>query len=180
MLRFQRGEEAAFVELYRGNRDRIVNFTRRFLGSAARGEEAAQDVFLKLYDAKKSYKPASRFSTFLYRVATNHCLNLRARKDAQPTPELDTEREQGPEGAGPDDAVKNARLRQDLRWALAQLPDNQRAAIVLCHYEGMSYREAADALAVSEAAIKSLVHRARTTLAQLLSGWLQEAQGAKA
>src|SRR5687768_13647033 len=79
MLAFARGEEDAFVELYERHRDRIVRFTLRMLGDPAQAEEAAQDVFLKLYRTRGSYEPTSRFSTFLYRIATNHCLNLQAR-----------------------------------------------------------------------------------------------------
>ena len=69
MLEFTKGREDAFVELYQRHRDRIVSFTGRMLGDRAQAEEAAQDVFLKLYRARESYEPRSRFSTFLYRIA---------------------------------------------------------------------------------------------------------------
>lgn len=72
MLAFAQGEEAAFVTLYRTYRDRIVGYCTRLVGDRARGEEAAQDVFIKLYRARASYSERGRFSTFLYRIATNH------------------------------------------------------------------------------------------------------------
>ena len=79
MLTFCRGQEDAFVELYRRYRDRIVAFCRRIVGTDAQAEEAAQDVFIKLYRARDGYTQRSRFSTFIYRIAANHCLNLQAR-----------------------------------------------------------------------------------------------------
>ena len=79
MLAFSRGREEAIVELYRRYRDRIVAFCRRIVGSDAQAEEAAQEVFLKLYRARDGYEARSRFTTFLYRIAANHCLNMQAR-----------------------------------------------------------------------------------------------------
>ncbi|HEX2675716.1 MAG TPA: sigma-70 family RNA polymerase sigma factor, partial [Polyangiales bacterium] len=81
MLEFAHGDEEAFVKLYRSYRDRMVGYCMRLLGDLAQAEEAAQDVFLKLYGARASYQPQSRFSTYLYRIATHHCWNLRARLD---------------------------------------------------------------------------------------------------
>jgi DNA-directed RNA polymerase specialized sigma24 family protein len=81
MLAFQAGDEQAFTTLYEKYRDRLVNYSRRFLIDRARGEEAAQDVFLKLYRARARYQPVSRFSTYLFRIATNHCLNVLQRHD---------------------------------------------------------------------------------------------------
>ncbi|HSI04016.1 MAG: RNA polymerase sigma factor [Myxococcota bacterium] len=174
MTAFAQGNEGAFVELYDRYKIRIFNLARRLLaGDRARAEEAAQDVFLKLYGAKKSYQPTARFSTFLYRIAINHCLNSRARKSERMTsvdPDLD-QRTQS-EGASAERLLERSDLRESLRVALAKLPDAQRAALVLCHYEGASYREAADMLDVTEAAVKSLVHRARTRLTTDLAQWM--------
>lgn len=180
MLAFKCGEEEAFVKLYRAYRDRMVSFARRLLGDQARAEEAAQDVFLKLYQARASYTPRSRFSTFVFRVATNHCLNIRARKESQLVDaHLDAARRAGPAADEPDAEAARKRLQKALAAALSSLPENQGAALVLCHYEGLSYREAAEALDVTEAAVKSLVHRARSSLTQTLEPWLREMQGAQ-
>jgi RNA polymerase sigma-70 factor (ECF subfamily) len=173
MLAFAAGEEDAFVELYRRYRDRIVNFAARMLGDRARGEEAAQDVFLKLYRTRDTYKPQSRFSTFVYRIATNHCLNQRSRVehrviaagadvDDVAADSVDQERE-----------LVNRELQTALSDALARLPDRQRAALLLVHYDGFSYREAADALAVSQAAVKSLIHRSRAAMSTELAQWFE-------
>ena len=164
MLAFVAGREDAFVELYRRHRDRIVTFTSRMLGDQARAEEAAQEVFLKLYRARATYQAKSRFSTFLYRIATNHCLNLRALADQRL---VDTSAEQDllvSEDLDQHQGLAHKRLRLSLNRALGRLPERQRAALLLVHYEGLSYREAAESIDVSEPAVKSLIHRARAAL----------------
>lgn len=177
MLAFQRGDEEAFVQLYRKYRDRMVNFARRLLGSSALGEEAAQEVFLKLYASGRRYRPKSRFSTFLYRIAVNHCANLRARHDSRfSRSEARIESMAMTSGAEPERTVRDRELREALRRALSTLPTRQAVALVLCHYEGLSYREAAEALGDSEASVKSSIHRARTALSRELSPWMQEKQ----
>ena len=175
MLAFCRGREDAFVELYRRHRDRIVSFCRRMLGDQAQAEEAAQDVFLKLYRTRESYEPRSRFSTFIYRIASNHCLNLAARLDTRLTDRRGAERQHG-KPADQLGELSRKELRAHLDHALAKLPERQRAALLLVHYEGLSYREACESIDVSEPAIKSLIHRARMTLMQELSALRGEAQ----
>ena len=172
MCAFARGEEAAFVTLYRTYRDRIIAYCTRLLGDRARAEEAAQDVFIKLYGTRDTYTERGQFSSFLYRIATNHCFNLRAQLDQRLTDRrkaLDDDshsastREHDPAGQ-----LANAELRSALAAALAELPDKQRAAFVLVHYQELAYRDAAAALQVSEAAVKSLIHRARISMMQRL------------
>jgi RNA polymerase sigma-70 factor (ECF subfamily) len=164
MLAFSQGREDAYVQLYRSHRDRIVSFCRRMLGDQARAEEAAQDVFLKLYRTRGSYQPRSRFSTFLYRIATNHCLNLHATLDQRLVDRGG--RAEQKHSTPPDQHAELSRkqLRAELDRALGKLPERQRAALLLVHYEGLSYREACETIDVSEPAMKSLIHRARTTL----------------
>ena len=174
MLRFRDGDEEAFVQLYHAYRDRIVAFTTRMLGSASMGEEAAQDVFLKLYKAAPRYQPSAKFSTYLYRIATRHCLNLRDRHSFKKTyGGLESDRERS-QTTGPEDAARQSELRDALRMALGKLPEKQRAALVLVHYEGQSYREAAQTLGVSESSLKSLIHRARGQLTTLLDPELSQ------
>lgn len=171
MLAFQAGDESAFIKLYEKYRDRVVNFTRRFLTSQAQGEEAAQDVFLKLYQAAPRYKPGGRFSTYLYRIATNHCLNLVSRHDHK---RVDRGTELGErsealmedDGVTPEAALGAQQMKEAVHKAMGNLADNQRAALLLCHYQGLSYKEAAEVIEVSEGAVKSLIHRAREKLAK--------------
>lgn len=164
MVAFAKGREDAFVELYQRHRDRVVRFTRRMLGDQARAEEAAQDVFLKLYRARASYQPKSRFSTFLYRIATNHCLNLHARIERKLVDRSGQVEQHGGRAGDQHGALAQKELRELLAVALGKLPERQRAALLLVHYEGLSYREAAEAIDVSESALKSLIHRARSAM----------------
>lgn len=172
MLAFVDGREDAYVQLYRRYRGRIVSFTRRMLGDQAEAEEAAQDVFLKLYRARGSYQARSRFSTFLYRIASNHCLNLRARLDHKLV-QRGREHAEHAEHASPHAdqlaALTQKELRARLDAAFDKLPERQRAAFLLVHYEGLSYQEAAESIEVSEGALKSLIHRARETLCEELA-----------
>ncbi len=176
MEAFARGEEEAFVTLYRRYRDRMVSFCQRFLGDQARAEEAAQDVFLKLYRARDRYRTQSRFSTFLYRIATNHCLNLRARHDNQLTDRGVAAEERAHSEESQTTSVQRGELRAALNTALGQLPEKQRAALILCHYEGMSYGEAAEIIEVSVGAVKSLIHRARDRMMQELAPFMEAAE----
>lgn len=170
MRAFCAGDEDAFVTLYRTHRDRMIAYSYRLLRDQALAEEAAQDVFLKLYRARETYEPRSRFSTFLFRIATNHCFNLRARADHALTRADDTlgSRTPSPQPS-PHEQLAHRELQGALQQALASLPGTQQAAFLLCHYEGLSYRETAETLDTTEGAIKSLVFRAREALAQRLT-----------
>jgi RNA polymerase sigma-70 factor, ECF subfamily len=175
MLAFCRGDEDAFVTLYRSYRDRLVNHARRLLNDPVQAEDAAQEVFLKLYKSRATYQPRSRFSTYLFRIAVNHCLNVRARSEHKlVSGDAGIDQHVKDPGLEPADAVVRERLRRVLTVALGNLPDKQRAALVLCHHEGLSYAEAAEALEVSESALKSLVHRARQGMIEQLGSHIEE------
>jgi len=168
MLDFARGNDEAFVTLYRKYRDRMIAYCMRLLGERAVAEDAAQDVFLKLHGTRASYKAQSRFSTFLYTIATRHCFNMRARLERKLV-KRGVSVEDQPTGARDADAeVENAELGMAIVASLTALPEKQRAALVLVHHEGLTYRDAASVIDVSESAVKSLVFRARETLMQEL------------
>ncbi len=176
LLAFQRGDAAAFRLLYERNARAMIAFCHRFVRDAARAEELAQDVFVKLYRSAHRYQPSARFKTFLYRVATNHCLNEVRRAEftaraAGPlgedqAPDLDAL----PSGAPDPLQVAEARsLEQAVVALLGALPEKQRAAFVLCRFEGMSYEEIAETLETSVSAVKSLIHRATVSAAAALA-----------
>ena len=174
MLAFQKGDEEAFVALYNRYRDRLINFARRLLGDRSLGEEAAQEVFLKLYAARQRYRAKSRFSTYIYRVAKNHCLNVRARREWKAI-DREQEAETQPSVQNSPDANAHAvRLRAAINAALTRLPEAQATAVVLCQYEGMSQEEAAAVLEVSTSAVKALVFRARQSLMEILRPFVAE------
>lgn len=169
MLQVARGDKAAFARLFDRHQARVVRFCHRFVGDAHRAEELAQDVFVKLYQGASRYQPSARFQTFLFRVATNTCLNELRR------PGRTAEKVEAPVGAADDapgpleraaasetpDQVLEARdVERALQRALAKMSERERAAFTMCRFEGMAYRDIAEALEATEAAVKSLIHRA--------------------
>ncbi len=176
LLAFQRGDEAAFRLLYERNARAMIAFCHRFVRDAARAEELAQDVFVKLYRSAHRYQPSARFKTFLYRVATNHCLNevrraeFTARAGAPSAGGGPTDLDALPSGAAdPHEVAVGRSLERAVLAMLGALPEKQRAALVLCRFEGMSYEEIAETLETSVSAVKSLVHRATVSAAAALA-----------
>jgi len=172
MLAFQRGDAAAFRTLFERHARAMVAFCHHFVRDAARAEELAQDVFVKLHQAADRYTPSARFKTFLYRIASNHCLNeLRRGEYAQRRADLEPADPDAlpSQAASPEDAARAAALERAVGELLARLPEKQRAALVLCRLEGLSYEEIAEVLDTSVSAVKSLVHRATVAAADALA-----------
>jgi RNA polymerase sigma-70 factor (ECF subfamily) len=181
MQRVREGDPAAFRELFAKYAPALVNFACRFVGNRDRAEELVQDAFLQIYRARKRYEPRARFATYLYRVATNLCLNELRRFEYQgrlePLEGLASEGEE--EGARelPDEEMPTAEQRiagreaaERIQEALARLPPNQKSALLLSRVEGFSYREVAECLETTESAVKSLIFRAT----QNLRSWLRD------
>jgi len=161
------GSNPAFATLFDRHQASVVRFCTRFVGDAARGEELAQDVFIKLYRNAKRYQPSARFKTFLFRVATNHCLNelRRPARKAERVDEPAGEASGSPLEAAasdetPDQALEGKEVEAVVGLALKQMSERERAAFTMCRFEGLAYRDIAFALEASEAAVKSLIHRA--------------------
>jgi RNA polymerase sigma-70 factor, ECF subfamily len=175
MLAFQGGDEAAFRALFEKYGRAMVAFCHRFVRDAARAEELAQDVFLKLHRTSERYRATAAFKTFLYRIAANHCLNEVRRGEYASRRGLDADGEPAdPDGlpggdATPEQAAEGAALGRAVEALLDSLPEKQRAAFVLCRFEGLSYQETAEALDTSVSAVKSLLHRASSSAAEALA-----------
>lgn len=177
LVAFQRGDAAAFRTLFERNARAMVAFCHHYVRDAARAEELAQDVFVKLYRAADRYHPSARFRTFLYRIAANHCLNELRRGEYAARA---VERAAGAEapadpdalpsgGSSPDSDLEARRLEREVKALLDRLPGKQRAAFVLARFEGLSYEEVAEVLETSVSAVKSLVHRATVAAAAALA-----------
>jgi RNA polymerase sigma-70 factor (ECF subfamily) len=184
MLAFQGGDESAFRALFEKHGRAMMAFCHRFVRDPARAEELAQDVFLKVHQGASRYQPSARFSTWLYRIATNHCLNEVRRGEYQARPQLDPESEDGApldpdalagSGASPEEEARGRALAVAVERLLARLPEKQRAALVLARLEGLSYEEVAEVLETTVPAVKSLVHRATVAAAEALSAWTEPA-----
>jgi RNA polymerase sigma-70 factor (ECF subfamily) len=171
MLAFREGDGAAFESLFRRWAAPLLRYLERMLRDAATAEELVQEVFLRVHRARDRYAPEARFSTWLYRIATNLALNeLRRSRRRDPHQGMSDEGAQSLAAKTPaaDDVVHARRLGEAALRELEALPERQRAALWLSAVEGLAYSEVAVILDASEKAVKALVHRARSALVEKL------------
>jgi RNA polymerase sigma-70 factor (ECF subfamily) len=181
MLAVGRGDKAAFATLFDRHQAGVVRFCERFVANSARAEELAQDVFIKLYKSANRYSVDAKFKTFLYRVATNHCLNELRRFDEKRQQEAREMTAESNENAlevevapdSPDLALEGRELEQAVSVAMSAMSVRERAAFTMCRFEGMAYRDIAQAMESTESAVKSLIHRATVTVMKHLEAWQQ-------
>ena len=183
MLRVRGGDAESFGELLRRYRAPLVSFFARMVRDRALAEDLAQEVFLRVYKSRERYQPEARFTTWLYRIATNLALNALRDRKAEVSPETTTEPEQAPaleRFVDPQPSAEQQLMRSDrerlIRQAVEALPDNQRAAVILHKYQEVDYRQIAEILRVSESAVKSLLFRAYETLRARLEPLLKGGQ----
>ena len=184
MERVRQGDQAAFRELFAKYSASLANFAFRFVGNRHRAEELAQDTFLQIFRARKRYEPRARFATYLYRVATNLCLNELRRFDYQgkleplegnPISEGVEGSRELPDGDLPtaEEHLAGLETSRRIQKVLDALPPNQKSALLLSRVEGFSYQEVAECLESSESAVKSLIFRATQTLRTKLRDLVQ-------
>jgi len=193
MLRVKRGDMKAFEALAEKYKQPIVNMMYRMLRDLDEAEDLAQNVFLRVYHSAGRYRVSAKFSTWIFTIARRLCLNEIRRRGRHPAESLESSQSDRDEQAPrqfedvktftPTEASLQAELAQKIEEALAQLPEKQRLAIVLCRQEELSYEEIARVLGCSVPATKSLIHRGRETLKEKLKPYLQsgawEADGPK-
>ncbi len=141
---------------------RMLALARRMLGDPAEAEDVAQEVFLRAWKQARVWKPgAGKFDTWMHRVALNLCYDRLRRRREDPTAEP-------PEQVDPARSAESGLIAtaaaERVRDAVQALPERQRAALILCHYQELSNIEAAELLEVSVEAVESLLSRARRTL----------------
>jgi len=183
MLRARRGDRAAFAGLVDKYKQPVMNFIHRSLRDEAESEDLAQNVFLQAWKSRGRYRQTAKFSTWLFTIARNLCLNeirRRSRHPAESIEEEHTEHEDQPHRQyedrsqmAPPEQLLQGELARKIEEALAGLPENQRAAILLCRQDELSYEEIAGVLDCSLSATKSLIHRGRETLKEKLKPYLQ-------
>jgi RNA polymerase sigma-70 factor (ECF subfamily) len=174
MLDVKAGDDASFDLLLQKYRRPLVNFLYRMVRDTATAEDLAQEVFLRVYRARKQYSPSAKFTTWLFRIATNLALNSvrdnRHRQkdvsiDAASSPDEDAAPMQLP---APEMRIDEHMIERDradyIRKVISELPEKQRVAVLLHKYEEMDYAEIARILECSESALKSLLFRAYETL----------------
>jgi RNA polymerase sigma-70 factor (ECF subfamily) len=178
MQQVARGDHAAFNDLVQKYRPMVLNTAFRYVGDHEEAEDLAQEAFLRVYEARYRYRPTARFSTYLYRVVANVCLDAQRRRQARPVESLEALEEGGPledkRSPSPHEAVERRELQATVRAAIASLPSRQRLAVILHRYEGLSYREIAEALDCSVSAVETLLHRAKQSLKEYLRDYVEE------
>jgi RNA polymerase sigma-70 factor, ECF subfamily len=182
MLRVREGDDQGFNYLIEKYRKPIIHFMFRMVHNQAVAEELAQEVFLRVYRSRQTYRAEARFTTWLYRIATNlgvnHARDTKHERAAQnvyldqPDPET---------GTTPDladvtptveqDLVRDERMRA-IRQHVMALPERQRMAVLMHKYQGMDYKQIGDVLKLSESATKSLLFRAYQTLRERLKEFI--------
>lgn len=167
LARVAHGDPASVRALVARKLPRLLSLAGRMLGDASAAEDVAQEAFLRVWKQAPRWQPgAARFDTWLHRVALNLCYDrLRRRREmsyAVPPEQID-------EGPAPDRALDASDTGRRVSAALQSLPDRQREAIVLCHYQELGNIEAAAVMGVSVEALESLLGRGRRTLRTALA-----------
>ena len=171
MLRVREGDGASFGVLLDKHRSSVVHFLFRMVQNHAVAEELAQEVFLRVYRSRGTYEPTAKFTTWLFRIATHLALNsLRDGKNERSQERLDDDSNDLPARQVSDKrpSVEQSMLHQarldEIRQAIHELPEKQRAAVLMHKYEEMEYSQIAIVLSCSESAVKSLLFRAYEAL----------------
>lgn len=183
MKRVTQGDQRAFEELVEKYKQPVFNFIYRTIPDATEAEDLAQTVFVQVYKAAAKYRVEAKFSTWLFTIARNLCLNELRRRSRHPAESLEGTASSDDDApsrqfedvrnvAPPDRLVQNE-LVAKVSEALKELPENQRTAILLYQEQEKSYDEISEILGTSLSATKSLIHRARETLKQRLKPYLK-------
>ncbi|MBX6315241.1 MAG: sigma-70 family RNA polymerase sigma factor [Isosphaeraceae bacterium] len=188
MLQVRDDVQGAFETLVERYQHRLLGVLVHLIGSAEEAEDLAQEVFLRVYRARKGYRPRAKFSTWLFTIANNLASNHLRSKGRSPLVALDGGGSSGmmalraaEERIPARDGTASAQLRkvelsEVVREALNGLGEDQKLAVLLNKFEGMSYHEIAEVMGRSEAAIKSLLARARMNLREALEPYLRTGQ----
>jgi RNA polymerase sigma-70 factor (ECF subfamily) len=186
MLQVRDDSASAFEELVLRYQGRLVTVLEHLVGSRDQAEDLAQEVFLRVYRARKSYVAGAKFSTWLFTIANNVALNALRSRSRRHEVTLRS-RDSGPLGARPLDAMlqassgqmparqlDKAEMREIVRLALSTLNERQRMAVLLSKFEDMSYADIAQTMELTPQAIKSLLSRARSNLREVLEPYVQQ------
>src|SRR5207244_3484525 len=182
MLKVKAGDDSAFDYLVQKYRRPMMSFMYRMAHNAAAAEDLSQEVFLRVYRSRENYEASAKFTTWLYRIATNLAVN-HARDTRHDRPENMASLDEPDEESGQtldvaDDTltVEQNIIRQErmkaIRAKVQALPERQRMAVIMHKYQQMDYRQIADVLKLSESATKSLLFRAYETLRQQLKEFI--------
>jgi RNA polymerase sigma-70 factor (ECF subfamily) len=182
MLRVREGDQSAFEYLVQKYRRPMVSFMYRMARNSAVAEDLAQEVFLRVYRSRETYEASAKFSTWLYRIATNLAVN-HARDTRHERPEVQVSLDEPDDDTGTTLELPDASLNAEqqmvrrerllaIRRKVEALPEQQRLAVIMHKYQQMDYKQIADVLKKSESATKSLLFRAYETLREQLKEFI--------
>jgi RNA polymerase sigma-70 factor (ECF subfamily) len=182
MLRVKAGDQSAFDYLVQKYRRPLVSFMYRMARNTAAAEDLAQEVFLRVYRSRQTYEASAKFTTWLYRIATNLAVN-HARDTRHERPEVTVSLDEPDEETGTtvdvaDDTMsaEEALVRRErlaaIRGKVEALPERQRLAVIMHKYQQMDYKQIAEVLKLSESATKSLLFRAYESLREQLKEFI--------
>ena len=178
MARVAEGDHRAFRQLVERHQDSVVGTVTKMLGNTSDSEDIAQMVFIRVWKHARRYKPDNKFTTYLYTIVRNLVYNESRRRTRKRTVSADQREDEhhlqypADPAAQPDATLLDTELRAAIDTAIESLPENQRLAVVLRRYENLPYEEIAEVLATSVPSVKSLLFRARTTLRESLSKYM--------
>ncbi len=180
MLKFQQGDKLAFGELLDKYKKPVINIIYRLIQDRAEADDLAQEVFIRVYNSEKSYRPTAKFSTWIYAITRNICLNeLRKRKrlvsldETISTEDGELKREFADfHASSPYEEASKQELQELVKEAIESLPINQRMVVILRRYEQLSYEDIAKTMSCSVSAVKSLLNRAKESLKEKLKPYI--------
>jgi len=174
------GDREAFTAIVERHQRRIFNFMYRMVGDRPTAEDLTQEVFLKAYEALPRFRKAAALSTWLYRIAHNHCLNVLGERGrevvmtpANGTPDANPIALAADPGASAEQVLEQRELRAIVQEKLNELTPEHRAILVLRDIQGLSYDEIATALHLEGGTVRSRLHRARMELKEKLRRYLE-------
>jgi len=180
MAKIAKGDEDAFEILVDRHQSSILSLVYRFIGDRTQAKDLAQEVFIRVWQSAKSYEPKAKFTTWIYRIATNLCFNElksarrkkwysfnRSDEDGERTIE-ETLADSSPSA---EDLLLEKERTREISDALQSLPENQRMALILKRYDDLSYQEIAQIIGCSVSAVESLLVRAKRTLQEKMKNF---------
>jgi RNA polymerase sigma-70 factor, ECF subfamily len=183
MMRVKQGDGVAFAALVDKYKQPVIHLAWRMLRDPVEAEDLAQNVFIQVYKSADRYAVASKFSTWIFTIARNLCLNELRRRSRHPAAPLEAPFPDGEDHppqqyedkaiASPPENLLQGELAEKIDQALDELPEKQRTAILLCRQDDLSYEDIGKVLGCSVSATKSIIYRGRETLKQKLKPYLR-------
>ena len=175
--RVQRGDTDAFEALVAAYEKNVFNVALQMTGNREDAQDMTQEAFLKAYSSLSSFRGDSKFSSWLYRIVSNVCLDFKRRQGRRPSSSLTVEDDDGEnvqldiadESQSPEALLERKMTREAVRAGLQQLPDEQRQILLLREIQGLSYEEIAEAMDLEPGTVKSRIFRARKNFAPFCS-----------